>query len=163
MAKRSAAKGNEVKPKAGASMNARAARAGKTFEPDGVVTAKVTPKNAEGTKKARGPGRPKKEEPTGNLYSVSYMAGGDVASAPKTLIIQAPDESTAICKANGLNGLGAETHKYQIRATLVNQDGEPLDTDYLPQTELDAGQMAAQNPDDAEEIEDEGDEQDGDE
>lgn len=111
----------------------RAAKAkAKAVKVDGVVSAKVRVKNAEGTK--RGPGRPRKEEP-GNLYEVTYHGSGKSAETPQTKVIRAPDTSTAICEANRLNDLSA-THKFVIKATLINESGVPLDPTF-DQTEVD--------------------------
>lgn len=103
----------------------RAAKA-KAVKVDGEVSAKVRVRNAEGTK--RGPGRPRKEIP-GNLYEVTYQGSGKSAEVPQTKVIRAPDTSTAICEANRLNDLHA-THKFVIRATLINESGVPLDPTY---------------------------------
>lgn len=103
----------------------RASRA-KTVTVDGEVSARVKAANAEGTK--RGPGRPRKEQ-AGNLYEVTYQGSGKSAEAPLTRIIRAPDTSTAICKANGLNGL-EKTHHFVMKATLINENGVPLDPSY---------------------------------
>lgn len=103
----------------------RAARA-KTVAVDGEVSARVKVANAEGTK--RGPGRPRKEQ-AGNLYEVTYQGSGKSAEAPQTRIIRAPDTSTAICKANGLNGL-EKTHHFVMRATLIDENGVPLDPSF---------------------------------
>lgn len=117
-----------AKAKAPAKPRASRAKAaeGETVKVDGEVTANARSRTTEKTK--RGPGRPRKIK-TGNLYEVTYNANGKASEAPMTKVVRAPDESTAICKANGLNGL-ERTWLFNIRATLIDESGTPLDTDY---------------------------------
>lgn len=111
------------------SRTAKAAARGEQFEPEAIVTA-MRPTNSAETRQPRGPGRPKKVQPTGNLYEVTYQGGGKSAASPTTRVVQAPDESTAICAANRLNNLGTQTHNFFMKATLINPAGQQLDTDF---------------------------------